>query len=431
MVSNLTLMMTVMGSAGAMSDQTLTLDRPVFLSGLSGMIQLSFTGEWQLPMDLYAYLEFDGQGSLQLNNEEARCNGTRCWAKVRRTTQGGVTMFITGTAKGMLWPAQLWNQCRGGMMILTESSEISFTSIPLYDSSGLTCGTQGAPACYIIAGTERFTDGKFVMKSSPARTVFAVRDMTDPSGIEQCQSATCEFTNLPAGSLIFTERLPTSWSHVFTGENRNCAENLFIIADPDYDASLGGSTAPVLCPSRIDITEFKCPASGGGGEDTGGDGGDTGDGGENPGGDGGSSSGGGKSPSSGLPLPAIIGGVVGGIVVIVIIVVIVYVVACRKQTAPMTAETTQETETASNTSVAGGAVTVVNNTNNSNGGNAMVAAAPSAPQYQQAPLQYQQVPPQYQQVPPQYQQAPPQYQQAPPQYQQAPPQSQQAPPQSQ
>lgn len=78
---------------------------------------------------------------------------------------------------------------------------------------------------------------------------------------------------------------PNDYNSSPQDHSRDCATNLFMIGDPDYDISISGSSVPVLCPSRIDILEFKCPDSGCGGEDTGSDDGNTGGSGGDIGGD--------------------------------------------------------------------------------------------------------------------------------------------------
>ena len=330
MVSNLTLMMTAISTA---SEVPLVKDQPQFFNSVSGTVTFTFQGQWEGPMDLYAYLEFAEKGSFQLDGKDATCVGSRCWGKVRQKVPSTVTMTLTSTAKGMIVAGDLSNQCRGGLFFLTESSEATLTSTEIIPIPGC---DEGAPGCYVLGGIERFTDGKITVNTASGTTVIAVRDTANPvESSEVCETGKCEFTKMPAGSMVLLVPLPQTWSHVFTGENKDCAQNLFMIPDTDL----------MKCVTKIDADDaYKCPSSGGG---------DT----NPPAGEGGDD----------LPLPAIIGGVVGGVVVIIIVIVIVYFAACRNRNASGAAETTQET--ASNTS------SVVNN-NRSNGNNGMAAPAP-------------------------------------------------------
>lgn len=131
----------------------------------------------------------------------------------------------------MVVAGDLSNQCRGGLFFLTESSEATVTSTEIIPIPGC---EEGAPGCYVLGGIERFTDGKIAVNTASGTTVIAVRDTTKPiESSETCETGKCEFTKMPAGSMVLLAPLPQTWSHVFTGENKDCAQNLFMTLDTD------------------------------------------------------------------------------------------------------------------------------------------------------------------------------------------------------
>ena len=398
MVSNLTLLMTVMSSVGnsgrLLEDVTLTADKISFHQ-FSGS-DVTFNGGDGL--DLYVYLEFDrAYPSLSIGGTSGSCGGKRCW--IRKTLSGDTTtMRLSGAAKGMVLPAaNVWAECTYGAMLLTESATFDLTA------------EKGLPGCdmricYIIGGISNFNDGEIIINGKATTGIAAPGTSQQPT-VPCLSKDTCTISNLSPGDMvvqIIEYHSNLKWSVKYSGEAKDCLAGL----------KMERNTKNPCHPSSIQ-ENLKCSSSSSSSSSSGG-----------------GSGGGGTGDGSGINIPSlpkipwnIIGGVIAGVVVIVIIVVVVYLVACKKKP-PVTSETTPET-TPETPSSASGAV-VVNNNNNNNSSNNMMAMAPQA--QPQAPPQYQQAPPQYQQAPPQYYQAPPQYYQAPPQYQQAPPQYQQAPP---
>lgn len=87
------------------------------------------------------------------------------------------------------------NVGEGCFYILTESSEVSFTSTEVLPFPIPGC-EEAAPGWYFLGGIEPFTDGKIAVNTSPGTTVVVVRDTTNPiESTEACETGKCKFTN--------------------------------------------------------------------------------------------------------------------------------------------------------------------------------------------------------------------------------------------